>query len=148
MVNRIITPSNSYSYFLFGARGTGKTTLLKKLFSQDDSWYIDLLDPELQLDYNKNPNLLIQQVEELKDNSTIFIDEVQRVPKILDVIHSLMEQKPKHKYILCGSSARRIRHGAANLLGGRALYRTMHPLTFEELSKTFNLNYHCMPTIY
>ena len=90
------------SFFLFGPRQVRKSTLLK---GENADLTVDPLDPELQLAYNKNPNLLIQQVEELKDNSTIFIDEVQRVPKILDVIHSLMEQKPKHKFILCGSSA-------------------------------------------
>jgi len=137
------------SFFLFGPRQVGKRMLLKK---ENANLTIDLLDPELQLSYTKNPNLLRQQVEELKESSTIFIDEVQRVPKILDVIHSLMEQKPKLTFILCGSSARKLWRGAANLLGGRALYRTMHPLTFEELSETFNLQwilaYGSLPKIY
>ena len=137
------------SFFLFGPRQVGKSTLLKK---EKADLTIDLLDPELQLTYNKNPNLLSQQIDEIKPSATIFIDEVQRVPKILDVIHSLMEQKPKLRFILCGSSARKLRHGAFNLLGGRALYRTMHPLTMEELSKTFNLQwilgYGSLPKIY
>jgi len=137
------------SFFLFGPRQVGKSTLLTK---EGADLTINLLDPELQLSYTKNPNLLGQQIEELKRSSTIFIDEVQRVPKLLDVIHSLMEQKPKLKFILCGSSARKLRHGAANLLGGRALYRTMHPLTFEELSGTFHLQwilaYGSLPKIY
>ena len=88
-------PKNSF--FLFGPRQVGKSTLLKE---QKADLTIDLLDPELQLAYNKNPNLLRQQVDEIKTSSTIFIDEVQRVPKILDVIHSLMEQKPKIRFIL------------------------------------------------
>lgn len=137
------------SFFLFGPRQVGKSTLLKE---QKADLTVDLLDPELQLAYNKNPNLLRQQVDEIKTSSTIFIDEVQRVPKILDVIHSLMEQKPKLRFILCGSSARKLRHGASNLLGGRALYRTMHPLTLEELASTFNLQwilgYGSLPKIY
>ena len=137
------------SFFLFGPRQVGKSTLLKE---QKADLTIDLLDPELQLAYNKNPNLLRQQVDEIKTSSTIFIDEVQRVPKILDVIHFLMEQKPKLRFILCGSSARKLRHGASNLLGGRALYRTMHPLTLEELASTFNLQwilgYGSLPKIY
>ena len=140
-------PENSF--FLFGPRQVGKSTLLKK---EKADLTIDLLDPELQLAYNKNPNLLLQQIDEITSSAIIFIDEVQRVPKILDIIHSLMEQKPKLKFILCGSSARKLRHGAANLLGGRALYRTMHPLTFEELSDTFNLKwilgYGSLPKIY
>ncbi len=137
------------SFFLFGPRQVGKSTLLKK---EKADLIIDLLDPELQLAYNKNPNLLRLQIDEIKSSATVFIDEVQRVPKILDIIHSLMEQKPKLKFILCGSSARKLRHGAANLLGGRALYRTMHPLTLEELSSTFNLKwvlgYGSLPKIY
>jgi len=140
-------PENSF--FLFGPRQVGKSTLLKK---ERADLTIDLLDPELQLAYNKNPNLLRQQVDEIKSSAKIFIDEVQRVPRILDIIHSLMEQKPKLKFMLCGSSARKLRHGAANLLGGRALYRTMHPLTLEELSNTFNLKwilgYGSLPKIY
>jgi len=137
------------SFFLFGPRQVGKSTLLTK---ECADLTIDLLDPELQLSYTKNPSLLSQQIEELKESSTIFLDEVQRVPKLLDVIHSLMEKKPKLKFILCGSSARKLRHGAANLLGGRALYRTMHPLTFQELSETFHLQwilaYGSLPKIY
>lgn len=137
------------SFFLFGPRQVGKSTLLNK---EKADLTINLLDPELQLSYTKNPNLLSQQVEELQGSATIFIDEVQRVPKILDVIHSLMEQRPTLKFILCGSSARKLRHGAANLLGGRAIYRTMHPLTFEELSETFNLQwilgYGSLPHVY
>ena len=140
-------PENSF--FLFGPRQVGKSTLLKK---EKADLTIDLLDPELQLAYNKNPNLLRQQVDEIKSSATIFVDEVQRVPKLLDIIHSLMEQKPKLRFILCGSSARKLRHGAANLLGGRALYRTMHPLTCVELSDTFNLKwvlaYGSLPKIY
>src|SRR4030042_6429681 len=119
------------SFFLFGPRQVGKSTLLKK---EAADLTVDLLDPELQLTYNKNPNLLYQQAEELKAGATILIDEVQRVPKLLDVLHSIMERRAKIRFILCGSSARKLRHGAANLLGGRALYRTMHPLTMDELS--------------
>jgi len=140
-------PENSF--FLFGPRQVGKSTLLK---NEKADLTIDLLDPELQLTYNKNPNLLRQQVDAVKPSAIIFIDEVQRVPKLLDVIHSLMEQNPQLKFILCGSSARKLRHGAANLLGGRALYRTMHPLTLEELSNTFNLqrilSFGSLPKIY
>jgi len=137
------------SFLLFGPRQVGKSTLLKQ---KKVDLFIDLLDPELQLSYNKNPNLLTQQIEAIKSTSTIFIDEVQRVPKLLDIVHSLMEQKPKLKFILCGSSARKLRHGAANLLGGRALYRTMHPLTIEELGNTLNMQtilaYGSLPKIY
>ncbi|MGR3180036.1 MAG: ATP-binding protein [Candidatus Anammoxibacter sp.] len=139
------------SYFLFGPRQVGKSTLLH---NDDFQLSIDLLNPELQLSYNKNPNLLYQQIDDLKPNvkSRILIDEVQRVPKLLDIVHALMEQRPKLQFILCGSSARKLRHGASNLLGGRALYRTMHPLTLGELSDDFNLQlvlaFGSLPKIY
>jgi len=137
------------SFFLFGPRQVGKSTLLRK---ENPDLCIDLLDPELQLNYNKNPNLLRHQIDELKTDACILIDEVQRVPKLLDVIHAAMEMKPKLRFILCGSSARKLRHGASNLLGGRAFYRTMHPLTTEELFADFNLSwvlaYGSLPKIY
>ena len=129
----------------------GKSTLLR---SEKPDLIIDLLDPELQLSYNKNPNLLRQQADDLAhgENKKILIDEVQRVPKLLDIVHALMEQRPELQFVLCGSSARKLRHGASNLLGGRAVYRTMHPLTVTELSDDFNLqsilSYGSLPKIY
>jgi predicted AAA+ superfamily ATPase len=139
------------SFFLFGPRQVGKSTLLH---AEKPHLIIDLLDPELQLSYNKTPNLLRRQIDDLEPGSgdRILIDEVQRVPKLLDIVHSLMVQKPYLQFILCGSSARKLRHGASNLLGGRALYRTMHPLTLDELSGDFNLesvlSYGSLPKIY
>ena len=139
------------SFFLFGPRQVGKSTLLH---NENPDLIIDLLDPELQLSYNKNPNLLRQQVDDLPHNikTKILIDEVQRVPKLLDIVHGLMEKRPDIQFILCGSSARKLRHGASNLLGGRAIYRTMHPLTIDELSDDFNLQlilaYGSLPKIY
>lgn len=139
------------SFFLFGPRQVGKSTLLS---NEAMDLVVDLLDPELQLAYNKTPNLLRGQVEELHPGARarVLIDEVQRVPKLLDIVHALMVQRPEFQFVLCGSSARRLRHGAANLLGGRALYRTMHPLTLQELSDDFDLNhvlsYGSLPRIY
>jgi uncharacterized protein len=139
------------SFFLFGPRQVGKTTLLHQ---EDLDMTIDLLDPELQLTYNKTPNLMRQQIDDIEPGTSarILIDEIQRVPILLDVVHALMEQRPRLQFILCGSSARKLRHGAANLLGGRALYRTMHPLNLDELSHDFNLqwvlSYGSLPKIY
>ena len=125
------------SFFLFGPRQVGKSTLLKKHLTH---LIIDLLDPETQLAYNKKPTLLKNQLQALQSNSTILIDEIQRVPKLLDVVHEAMEQRPDFRFILCGSSARKLRHGASNLLGGRALYRTLHTLNVTELGEQFNLD--------
>lgn len=125
-------------FFLFGPRQVGKSTLLRE---QGVDWIVDLLDPELQLTYNKTPSLLKQEMDDLvpTPGARILIDEIQRVPKLLDVVHALMEQRRDLQFILCGSSARKLRHGASNLLGGRALYRTMHPLTHDELAEDFDL---------
>ncbi len=127
----------------------GKSTLLKK---ENTELSLDLLNPELQLFYNKNPSLLNQQIADLKPDATILVDEIQRVPKLLDCIHAAIEQHSQLRFILCGSSARKLRHGGSNLLGGRALYRTMHPLTLDELGSSFRLPwvlaYGTLPKIY
>lgn len=137
------------SFFLFGPRQVGKSTFLQTL---NAGLTIDLLNPEAQLTYNKNPNILLEQVNALEKNTTIIIDEVQKVPKLLDIIHSLIEKNPSLRFILCGSSARKLRHGSSNLLGGRAVYRSMHPLTIDELGDHFRLplvlHYGSMPKIY
>ncbi len=137
------------SFFLFGPRQVGKSTLLKTVHAD---LTIDLLNPELQLTYNKNPNLLLQQAKALAPSSTIIVDEVQKVPRLLDVIHARIEQDPSTRFILCGSSARKLRHGSSNLLGGRAVYRSMHPLTMKEMGDHFQLPlvlfYGSMPRIY
>lgn len=137
------------SFFLFGPRQAGKSTLLNQLKTV---FSVDLLDPSKQLDYSKDPSLLARQLQTKPQEGFVLIDEIQRVPKLLDVIHSLMERHPKLHFAMSGSSARKLRHGAANLLGGRALYRTLHPLTVEELGRDFRLDwamhYGTLPKIY
>lgn len=125
------------NFFLFGPRQVGKSTLLKGVKAVLS---VDLLDPDAQLLYSKDPNLLARQVEALPRHGTIIIDEIQKVTKLLDVIHGMIEKYSDLKFVLSGSSARKLRHGASNLLGGRALYRTMHPLTVDELGKYFSLD--------
>lgn len=138
-----------HSFFLFGPRQVGKSTLLREL---NTIFSLDLLDPEKQLMYIKTPNLFMQQVEALPHEGMILIDEIQRAPQLLDVIHLLIEKYPRLHFAMSGSSARKLRHGAANLLGGRALYRTMHPLTWSELGEharlDWCLSYGSLPKIY
>lgn len=124
------------SFFLFGPRQVGKSTMLQHLKT---ILSIDLLNPEIQLNYSKDPSLLARQIETLSDHGLILIDEVQRVPKLLDIVQQSMEKSPEIKFALSGSSARKLRHGASNLLGGRALYYTLHPLTRQELGNHFDL---------
>ncbi len=85
------------SFFFFGPRQVGKSTLLH---NEKLHLIIDLLDPELQLYYNKTPNLLRQQIDDLDNGrEKILIDEIQRVPKLLDIVHALMEQRPDLQFI-------------------------------------------------
>ncbi|OGC03461.1 hypothetical protein A2276_00930 [candidate division WOR-1 bacterium RIFOXYA12_FULL_43_27] len=137
------------SFFLFGPRQVGKSTLLGKT---QTVFAIDLLDPAIQQSYSKDPDLLARQLLAQKKTGMVLIDEIQRVPKLLDVIHGLMEKNPGFKFAMSGSSARKLRHGAANLLGGRALYRTLYPLTLQEMEKHFSLekvlHFGSLPKIY
>jgi uncharacterized protein len=139
MVNRVIDFTAKNSFFLFGARGTGKTHLLKERFSDSANWYIDLLNPELARRYLLQPNIFIQELEaRTAKPEWIIIDEVQKVPALLDLVHQRIESH-KQKFILSGSSARKLKRGAANLLAGRAFVYNLFPLTARELDESFNL---------
>ena len=128
------------SAFLWGPRKTGKTTYLKKRFP--DSVVYDFLKTDFYLEISKNPSLLRERLL-AKDKKTlahpIILDEVQKVPQVLDEVHWLIENKGL-RFILCGSSARKLKRGHANLLGGRAWRYEMFPLVTAELGK-FNLLY-------
>lgn len=121
------------SAFLWGARKTGKSTYLKAAFPRSPVY--DFLKTDLYLSLLKNPSLLREHIlakpPELL-NHPIILDEVQKVPHILDEVHWLIENK-QLRFILCGSSARKLKHGHANLLGGRAWRYEMFPLVSEEL---------------
>lgn len=129
----------SRSFFLFGARNTGKSTLLRHFFKEDGCFWIDLLDPELEERYAREPINFKQEVLALDDNvQYIVIDEVQKLPKLLDMIHQLIESTNKI-FIMTGSSARKLKHGGANLLAGRAFVYNLFPFTAIELGKDFDL---------
>src|SRR4030042_1771047 len=121
------------SAFLWGPRKTGKSTYLKEKFPE--SPYYDFLKTDLVLEFSKRPSLLREQIL-AKDpavlRSPIILDEVQKVPHILDEVHWLIENKGL-SFILCGSSARKLKRGKANLLGGRAWRYEMFPLVSPEL---------------
>ncbi len=122
------------SAFLWGARKTGKSSYLKATYPH--STYYDLLNTEEQLRLSKAPHLLRQEILALvQANGTQFpviIDEIQKVPSLLDEVHWLIENAGV-AFILCGSSARKLKRGAANLLGGRAWRYHFFPLTSQEL---------------
>ena len=122
------------SAFLWGPRKTGKTTYLRATFP--NSRVYDLLQTDLFLEFAKRPFLLREQLlaaspKQLQE--PVIIDEVQKVPQLLDEIHWLIENKGL-RFILCGSSARKLKRGKANLLGGRAWRYEMHPLVSAEVA--------------
>lgn len=143
-----INKTTSSSFFIFGPRGTGKTTWLKENFSK--SIYLDLLDSKLYRNLLAFPEKLVNYIPEAY-KSHIIIDEVQKVPALLNEVHHLIEDK-KYKFILTGSSARNLRRRGVNLLAGRALTYYFHPLIKKELSSDFNLvkslKYGQLPTAY
>lgn len=123
------------SFFLFGPRGTGKTTWLKKAFP--DAVYLDLLESELCTRLTASPGNLERFIP-ADCSQWVVIDEVQRVPELLNEVHRLIENK-KIRFVLTGSSARSLRKKGVNLLAGRALTRHLHPLTVQELGDDFNV---------
>jgi len=148
MYSRLMKAPKEKSFFLFGPRGTGKTTWVKNTFPQ--AVYLDLLEAEIFNDLLANPQRLENFIP--KDfNNWVIIDEVQRIPELLNEVHRLIE-KYKYKFVLTGSSARKIRRKGPNLLGGRALTYSMHPLMVAELGKDFDLNhslkYGQLPSVY
>lgn len=143
----------SRSFFLFGARGTGKSTLLRTRFNQANCLWLDLLNIALEDQLAKRPDDLVRMVnghkfdagragissDETAPTKWVVIDEVQKVPKLLDVVHRLIEQD-NICFALTGSSARKLKYGSANLLAGRAFMRALFPLTWQELGESFDLS--------
>ncbi len=148
MYSRLLQPPPGKSFFLFGPRGTGKTTWVKSRFP--DALYIDLLEAELFNDLLPNPQRLERLVPKGHRN-WIVIDEVQKIPELLDEVHRLIE-KDHCRFVLTGSSARKLRRGGFNLLAGRALTLSFHPLTVPELGGDFrmdhSLRYGQLPSVY
>ena len=117
--------------FLFGARQTGKSTLLKERFKGEI--YYDLLDPELRKFFKRNPNALKEALKDKPSGTLVIIDEIQKVPELLDIVHSLMVDNGLW-FILSGSSARKLKKSGANTLGGRAIPETLYPLVWPEVT--------------
>lgn len=134
---RIFCPPGG-SYFLFGPRGTGKSTYIHMIYP--DSLWIDLLKPDIFRTYLAKPERLIELIDGNPEKTTIVIDEVQKCRALLDVVHQLTESNPVLKFVLTGSSARKLRRGAANLLAGRLLEVSMHPFMAIELGNKFDFD--------
>jgi len=126
------------SYFLFGPRGTGKTTWLKT--NHPEGLIIDLLEPDIYRYYSARPERIREIIEANPKKELIIIDEIQKVTPLLDPIHALMEEKKNLQFILTGSSSRKLKRSGVDLLAGRAIVRAMHPFMAEELGLQFNLS--------
>jgi predicted AAA+ superfamily ATPase len=137
MFHRLSNLSKRNSFFLFGARGTGKSTLLRDVFRAENCLWIDLLEPELEAQLLVQPSRL-KELWKTSREPWIVIDEVQKIPKLLEVVHAMIESEGV-LFALTGSSARKLRHGQANLLAGRAFSFQLFPLTVSEIGDIFNL---------
>jgi uncharacterized protein len=150
LVSRLFTAPKE-SYFLFGPRGTGKSTWLRQNFP--DAIYIDLLDQEVFRKYLAGPERLGDVISGNSQAKTVIVDEIQKVPSLLDEIHRLMEiERGKQvQFILTGSSARKLKHSGTDLLAGRAILKTLHPFMAAELGPRFqftrSLEYGMLPLV-
>jgi predicted AAA+ superfamily ATPase len=131
---RIILPERSF--FLWGPRQSGKTTLLKHRYPE--AYRIDLLRTEERMRYEREPHRLREVLRALPPDQRVVIDEIQKVPALLDEVHYAIQETGR-VFILCGSSARKIRRAHANLLGGRALRRELLGFSAVELGGAFDL---------
>ena len=132
---RLLTLTTEETFFLWGPRQSGKSTLLKKFFS--DAYWIDLLLPDVYRTYLTNPEQLIEEVT-LKEIKFVVIDEIQKIPQLLDVVHWLIENRGVN-FALCGSSARKVKRGHANLLGGRGIKYELYGLSAREIADDLDI---------
>lgn len=148
-INRLLSPPNE-SFFLLGPRGTGKSTWLEMVYPK--ALKIDLLDSAVFRAYQARPERLVDLIAANPLEKTIVVDEIQKIPELLDVVHQIIEKRKDIKFVLTGSSARKLRKAGTNLLGGRALKLVMSPFTARELQESFmlerSLEYGMLPLVF
>ncbi len=132
---RLLTPPKG-SFFLFGVRGAGKSTWARDQFP--DAYVVDLLDESRYQALLANPGLLAMELRSLPAQRVVVLDEVQRVPALLNEVHRAIEST-RRRFVLLGSSARRFKTATTNLLAGRATLRTLYPLVPAELGEHYDL---------
>ncbi len=135
-MSRLLSCPNR-SFFLFGPRGTGKSTWLKQVLPE--ALRLDLLDSSLFLELSRDPHRLEAMVGKRAPGAWVVLDEIQKIPTLLDEVHRLMEER-RWRFALCGSSARKFRRGGANLLAGRALTLNMEGFSCVELGTGYSLS--------
>ena len=139
MIRRLCNFTKSNSFFLFGPRGAGKTTLILDQFSSEKAVYVDLLEIDLMDQLLMDPSRFKQIIDSPENyHKSVIVDEVQKFPRILDVVHSQIQSR-KRQFILTGSSSRRLKQQSSNLLAGRAWVYNLYPLSALELGESFNL---------
>lgn len=132
-----LLPRPSQSFFIFGARGAGKSTWARATFGK--AVYFDLLDESLYFELLANPSQFSDQLATARAGSWVIVDEVQRIPSLLNEVHRLIEAR-QLRFALLGSSARKLKRLGTNLLAGRALRKQMFPLAPQELGADFSLD--------
>lgn len=132
-----LTRAPGQSFFLLGVRGVGKSTWARRQFP--DAPRIDLLDESRYQDYLADPSLFAADIQSAPPGSWVVVDEIQRLPNLLNEVHRHIEDRQLN-FALLGSSARKLKAAGVNLLAGRALHKTMHPLTPAELGDDFDLD--------
>jgi len=141
VLNRLIQLPKNKSLFLFGARGVGKSTLLRHSFPEEQSLWINLLSTDDESRFSRHPEELAAIARALPPQKKyIIIDEIQKIPKLLDIVHLLIEEKLPVYFIMTGSSARKLKRGGANLLAGRAFVYHLFPFSFLEMRESFHLH--------
>ena len=147
-VSKKIATSSEQSYFLFGPRGVGKSWFVENIYKK--ALLFDLLDSEIYTRFSASPHRLSEYIPS-SFKQWVIIDEIQKIPELLNEVHRLIEKR-KLKFVLTGSSARKLRSKDVNLLAGRAITEYMYSLTAEELGKDFSLkkslNYGHLPMAY
>ncbi len=126
------------SFFLFGPRGTGKSTFLKHNYP--NALWIDLLKPDVFRKYSAKPERIIELVNGNPNAKTVIVDEVQKTPEILSAVHNLIEENKNKQFILTGSSARKLKRSGVDLLAGRVISKTFHPFLLSELKQKISLD--------
>ena len=143
LIKRMLSIPKNKNIFIFGPRQTGKSTLINKIFSEKESHFYNLLEVDT---YNKllaNPQIFRHEVEAIcvtENKKNIIVDEVQKIPQILDEVHNLIEKKLPCNFILSGSSSRKLKRFQANMLAGRAWSFHLFPFVYKEIKKKFSLD--------
>lgn len=140
LLPRLLKLPTERNIFLFGARNTGKSTIIEHYYDKFGATYFDLLDQSLELQLQLNPNSLYDMVKAIPANKPyVIIDEIQKIPSLLNVVQRLMKDKERY-FIMSGSSARKLKREGVNLLAGRAFVYNLFPLSFMELGEQFDLD--------